>query len=83
MKMEAVMQGARHMAQENRSVWSVSHGAPRWPAAPTRIDAPLQPTAAARAIDMRGSFRSAQALAGSGVLVFEGEILDGPRFPVH
>jgi hypothetical protein len=71
------------MAQEHRSATSVTFGASRWQAAPSRVDIAMQPTAGARTIDLRGSFRSAQAMAGSGALVFEGELLEGPRFPVH
>ncbi len=71
------------MAQENRLASAVSLGASRWHAGAVGIDAKMQPTAGAQCIDLRGSFRSAQSLAGSGALVFEGELLEGPRFQVH
>lgn len=65
------------MAQENNTaLLTASFGARAHFAA-------LQPTVGAHTIDLRGSFNSGQALAGSGVLSFEGEILEGPRFPVH
>ena len=37
------------------------------------------PTKGARVVDLRGSFTSGQLLAGTGALVFEGELLEGPR----
>jgi len=45
-----------------------------------REDGRMRPTQAASVIDFRGSFaRNGQMLAGSGALVFEGEVLDGLR----
>ena len=43
----------------------------------------MRRTQAARSIEVAGSMRDGQALAGTGALVFEGEILDGPRFQIH
>ncbi|MCU0791178.1 MAG: hypothetical protein MUE79_09035 [Nitratireductor sp.] len=45
--------------------------------------ASMRRTPAARSIEVAGSFRDGQALAGSGALVFEGELLEGPRFRLH
>ncbi len=78
-KMSAVMQGVRQMAQENRSISAVAPGVSSWRVLPARSNAQLQPTTGAQCIDLRGSFRSAQMLAGTGALVFEGELLEGVR----
>ena len=43
----------------------------------------MRRTPSARSIEVAGSFRDGQALAGTGALVFEGEVLEGPRFPLH
>ncbi len=43
----------------------------------------MRRTPAARSIEVAGSFRDGQSLAGTGALVFEGELLEGPRFAVH
>lgn len=48
----------------------------------------IKPTADAKVIDMRGHSRfshtiSGQSLAGSGALVFEGELLDGMHRGMH
>jgi hypothetical protein len=43
----------------------------------------MQPTAGARAFDLRGSWNSGQVLAGTGALVFEGEVLEGSRTAIH
>jgi hypothetical protein len=43
----------------------------------------MQPTAGARSFDLRGSWNSGQVLAGTGALVFEGEVLEGPRTAIH
>lgn len=43
----------------------------------------MRRTPAARSIEVAGSFRDGQSLAGTGALVFEGELLEGPRFPLH
>jgi hypothetical protein len=69
-----------HMAQENRFAHHVAPGATfRWDA-----DKPaMQRTPSARSIELCGTFRDGQALAGTGALVFEGEVLDGPRFRLH
>lgn len=46
----------------------------------SREDGRLRPTQSASVIDFRGSFaRNGQMLAGSGALVFEGEVLEGLR----
>lgn len=71
------------MAQENSTALLTASFGARAHFAALRANAPLQPTVGAHTIDLRGSFNSGQALAGSGVLSFEGEILEGPRFPVH
>jgi len=68
------------MAQQNRFADHVAPGANfRWD-----VEQPaMQRTPGARSIELCGSFRDGQALAGSGALVFEGEVLDGPRFRLH
>ncbi len=43
----------------------------------------MRRTPAARSIEVAGTFRDGQSLAGTGALVFEGELLDGPRVAVH
>jgi hypothetical protein len=43
----------------------------------------MRRTPAARSIEVAGSLRDGQSLAGTGALVFEGELLDGPRFSLH
>jgi hypothetical protein len=69
-----------HMAQENRFAHHVASGANfRW----NGQEASMQRTPGARSIELAGTFRDGQSLAGSGALVFEGEVLDGPRFPLH
>jgi hypothetical protein len=69
-----------HMAQENRFAHHVAPGANfRWDAEQPA----MQRTPGARTVEFGGTFRDGQALAGSGALVFEGEVLDGPRFRLH
>jgi hypothetical protein len=80
----AAQAGSMEMAQGNR----VELGAPitetaRFDVAAGGQQARLKPTAGARAFDLRGSWNSGQVLAGSGALVFEGEVLEGSREAVH
>lgn len=50
----------------------------RWLHAPQNAAAERR-AQSVRAFDLRGSFANGQSLAGSGALVFEGEVLEGLR----
>ena len=72
------------MAQENRLEMQGNTGGPiRWELASGNHVAPILPTPGARSFDLRGTWKSGQALAGTGALVFEGEVLDEMRSAVH
>jgi hypothetical protein len=43
----------------------------------------MKPTRGAKVIDLRGTFGCGQKLAGTGELVFEGELLELPARRLH
>jgi len=68
------------MAQENRQEMQGNAGGHiRWELASGNHVAPMLPTPGARSFDLRGAWKSGQSLAGTGALVFEGEVLDDAR----
>lgn len=68
------------MAREFRMCAQIESTArPNWLAGAAETISPMQPTPGARVINLRGSFANGQNLAGSGALVFEGEVLEAVR----
>jgi hypothetical protein len=80
----AAKAGSMAMAQGNRTeLRAAITETVRFEMSAGKQQATMQPTAGARAFDLRGSWNSGQVLAGSGALVFEGEVLEGPRTAIH
>ena len=69
------------MAQGNLRAYRVPHAeavARSFAARGSRADAPMSPSTPAPTLSLAADFASGQRLAGTGALVFEGEVLELP-----